>query len=237
MFDENKRSDFIKKIMLLTRSNRHIVLFGNSGSGKSQFVTSMKEVVTIPQRNLTTKKVRLNVEDFPLKFIDTPGHNESIHIRRAEVQNIIKDGAEGIINLVSFGFEETPNADRSVAYDDQDQIKQDFLEQNRKQEIERLAEWLPQVNPDNTKWIINLVNKSDIWWDEHTLVHDYYTKGAYRQSFNGIDKFIPVITIPYCAIIRPFFKVKTSGKFGEEEKQSLHNYFVSTLLNLLNKNN
>lgn len=234
ILDENERSRFEKQILLLIRYNRRIVVFGNSGSGKSQLANSMKKSLDIPNRNTTTLKRRINVEDFPIKLIDTPGHPESHTFRKDEVENIIKNGVEGIINVVSFGYDEIPDANREVAFD-KGNIRLEFLQRNRNMEIERLNEWINWVRPTNTKWIITLVNKADLWWDNYKEVSDYYKESEYAKRLSAISNFIPVLNLPHCSIIRPFFGVKTSAIFGDEEKEHLQALFISNLLNLLNK--
>lgn len=235
LLDDEKRSELIKKLKLLFRKKRQIILFGNSGAGKSQFVYSLKQSILIPDRNLSTNRVKLDFDEFPVKFIDTPGHSESKSFRRKEVEEIIKNGVEGIINIVSYGYEETPNADKSIAFDENGVLKEDFLEANRANEIKRLNEWLPWVTPENVNWIITLITKSDIWWANRKEVHDYYNSPTYTKEFEALGKFVPMVTLPYCSIIKPYFRVRTSGVFGEEEKVKLYANLNRTLLNLLGK--
>ena len=45
IIDDDKRNALIKKFKLLIRSNRKIVIFGISGTGKSQFLNSLKKHV------------------------------------------------------------------------------------------------------------------------------------------------------------------------------------------------
>lgn len=237
LIDGEKRNELIRRLKVLVRKNKNIVLFGNSGAGKSQFVQSLKQSIIIPDRNLSTNNFRINLEDFPAKFIDTPGHSESVTFRRRELEEIIKHGAEGIINILSYGYEETPNADRRIAFDENGQLKSEFIIANRENEIRRLNEWLPFVSPNNVNWIINLVTKADIWWDRRNEVYDYYNSEVYTENFKALGKFVPTITLPYCSIVKPYFKVRNSGVFGEEEKAILQANLNKTLLNLLGKVN
>jgi energy-coupling factor transporter ATP-binding protein EcfA2 len=232
--DEQKRKSLIDKLLLLIRQKKIIILFGNSGSGKSQFINSIRKVVEIPDRTLATYSINKNIESFPLKIIDTPGHAESSLFRKEEVSKIINGSIEGVINVVSYGYDESPDASRNIAYDLNENIKQEYLQNNRVMEIARLSEWVSWITPSNIKWIINLVNKADLWWDDYQNVENYYKNSEYSEKFNSIKNYVHVINVPYCSIIRPFFGVRTSGHFGEEEKYALYNNLWLTLFNLIN---
>jgi len=60
------------------------------------------------------------------------------------------------------------------------------LKLNRKAEIERLAEWLPLIHPNDIGWIINLVNKADLWWDKLEDVQKYYHHEEYSEAFKKL---------------------------------------------------
>ena len=108
--DEKKREDLLTKISLLINRKRKIVVFGNSGCGKSQFINSLKDSVKIPTKTNTPEKIRFALEKFPIKLIDTPGDLAAKPFRIREIHRIINDGVEGIINVVSYGFQETIGA-------------------------------------------------------------------------------------------------------------------------------
>jgi signal recognition particle receptor subunit beta len=231
--DINKFAELGQQLFSLFKARKKIYIFGNSGSGKSQFVQAMQNSITIPNRNLTTERTKLDFKGFPMQLVDTPGHSESSQLRKSEIKNVIKGNVEGIIQFVNYGYDETPDADRNIAFDLQGNIKAEFLNYNREQEIHRLQEWSYQVDPQAIKWIIILINKADIWWEKRDIVKAYYNSDNYRKALAGLDASVPVITIPYCGIIRPFFKVKTSGFFGEEDKAKLHNDLINNLVNLI----
>lgn len=141
---------------------------------------------------------------------------------------------------MSYGYEENPDVKISDIIHTTGDIKESFLEANRTAEIERLAEWLTNLEPNkDLKWIINLVNKADLWWDKADDVNEYYEKGDYKIAFNSINaisQYTSVLTIPYCSIIKPYFDISTSGRFGENHKQGLHNNLINTLFGLLENN-
>lgn len=233
IIDDDKRAALIKKIKLLIRSNRKIVVFGISGAGKSQFINSLKRNLQIAERTLSTEKIAHEIEDFPIIFIDTPGHSERSTFRKKEVTDILRNGVEGIINVVSYGYEENLESETANIFQPNGAVKESFLNQNRKAEIERLSEWLPLIQPNDIRWMINLVTKADIWWENLAEANQYYEKGDYSEAFKSISNYTHVLTVPYCSIIKPYYGVKTSGAFGEIEKAQMYNYLVHLLLNLL----
>lgn len=236
IFDDKKRAELLKKLLLLVRKKRKIVVFGLSGAGKSQFINSLKKNLTIAERTDATNKIRFDLVDFPIQFIDTPGQAGRQYPRKQELTEILKNGVEGIINVVSFGYEENPEFTLSDIFTPTKEIKDSFLKLNRKAEVERLAEWLPHIHPNNIKWIINLVNKADLWWDKNEEVNKHYLCDEYKQAFNQIDNYSNVITLPYCSIIKPYYDTKTSGLYGELHKEIMYNHFLSQLHILLKAN-
>lgn len=237
IIDDKKRNNLVRKLKLLIRNNRKIVVFGISGAGKSQFINSLKKHLEIPARTLTSDKIKHAIEDFPIVFIDTPGHSERSFQRNKEVTAIIKNGCEGIINVVSNGYEENPNVDLENIFDGNGAVKESFLKLNRKAEVERLAEWLPLIHPENVDWIINLVNKADIWWDKFNDVNTHYANGDYCSAFKSIDSHTHVLTLPYCSIIKPYYDRISLGLFGEIQKEQMQNNLIHQLLNLLKDEN
>jgi hypothetical protein len=233
IIDDSKRSELIKKFNLMWRSNRKIVVFGISGAGKSQFINSLRKSLFIPERTLLTNKVKFEVEDFPLVFFDTPGHEERKFERKKETLNILKNGVEGIINVVSYGYEENPESELEKIFSVNGDVKESFLNQNRSLEIARLSEWLNDIQPADTKWIINLVNKADLWWDSFDEVNKHYEKGEYFNSFKSIDNYLSLTSLPYCSIIKPYFDRTTSGRFGDIQKEIMQQKLIHTLTVLL----
>jgi hypothetical protein len=235
IIDERKRESIIRKMNLLLRDKRKIVVFGISGAGKSQFLNSLGKKLNIPERTLTNEKIRYDLDKFPIQFIDTPGHNERPLERKKIIKRILKDKVEGIINVVSFGYEENQTSNIENILTPEKLVKESFLKQNKASEIERLSEWLSLISPSDINWIINLVNKADIWWNIKDNVGNYYANGEYFSAFNSIACYSTVLTIPYCSIIKPFYNTRNSGLFGEIEKEKLIDFLLNQLLNLINE--
>uniref|UniRef100_UPI00404AB8A1 GTPase domain-containing protein n=1 Tax=Gelidibacter sp. TaxID=2018083 RepID=UPI00404AB8A1 len=233
ILDKRKRNSLLKKLKLLVNKNKKIVIFGISGTGKSQFISNLKRNMIIAERTESTDRVRFDLDDIPILFVDTPGQNARFFSRQKELESILKNGVEGIINVVSYGYEENLDFKPTDVFNGNEKVKESYLKLNRKAEIDRLKEWLPLIQPNHIKWILNLVNKVDLWYDKIDDVNDHYINGEFHKEFESIEKYTNFITIPYCSIIKPFYHTRTSGRFGEVEKERIHNYFLSQLHKLL----
>ena len=227
---------------LSMKKKETLVVFGISGSGKTQFINSFKNLLENKgdfwssfDRTRASKGHNIPFDEFPLHFVDTPGHSGNGLDRQNEIRNIIASGVEGIINVVSYGYEENPEIDPTTLIDHSTgEIKPAFITNNRISEKERLKEWLPLIQPNkDLKWIINLVNKADLWWPEVNEVTDYYVNLDYGETFDGIRAYTRVVCLPYCSIIKPYFGTKTSGIFGDKEKHALNRALLNELLSLL----
>jgi hypothetical protein len=235
VFNETQRKKLSKKFKLLLRKKRKIIIYGISGTGKSQFIECLKNSIDIPNRTVTTDKFRYNLDDFPIIFLDTPGHKTRDEERKKALIEIINGKVIGIVNIVSYGYVENLKADIDIdsVFDASGNVKESSLKQNRTLEIERLSEWLNFVNSNSVKWVLNIVNKADLWWDKQNEVNDYYDSGDFNTAFKSINNQINLVNLPYCALIKPYYNNKTSGRFGDIDKHNLHSYLIHQILNLL----
>lgn len=233
---ESNRNFFQKIYYSLFRKKRKILILGASGSGKSQFIESLKNskgLVVVP-RTHESESMKIDFFDYPIEVRDTPGHESKKELRLIELDRLILQPVEGIINVVSYGFSEAPEAGRNIAIKNKI-LDKDFIIKNREYEIEQINEWVNRVRPNrNVKWIITLVTKADLWWENYEEVNEHYTNGSYGKKINGLN--IPMYTLPYCSIIKPFFKIQEKNTFGEVEKDALKNVFFKTVINILKNN-
>jgi energy-coupling factor transporter ATP-binding protein EcfA2 len=233
MDNSNKYKDYL--LRNFWRRNRKILIMGPSGCGKSQFLGSLLSTEPpIPERTQGVEYYNIPFLSYPLNFIDTPGQVTKDFLRKDELDKFHNgSGFDGLINICSYGYLESPDAGRKTAVPN-NTISEKFLSENRTLELNFVNEWLTEIRPNkNIKWIINLVTKADIWWDNYDFVMDYYINGAYFKKLNSINGHVPIYTFAYCSIIKPFFETERSKTFGEIEKRTLKNQLVYELTNRL----
>lgn len=234
-----KQANLLDKLTVLLRRKRKILILGASGVGKTQLVRSLKDnvVKSIPasERTRFTEKTKVVLDNLPFLFIDTPGHIPYKRTRQKAIQNAIKDGVSGILNVVCYGYHEGV-ARATDAINESGRVKPVYLEDRRSVELGLISEWAPWVDKDVADWVITVVAKADLWWPhENDSIYPYYTSGAYRDALGEVPIHIPHVVVPYCSVIELFYGFQISGNLGNSEKQNMQNYFLNTLISAVNK--
>jgi len=207
--------------------------------GKTQLVRSLEKdmVKSIPtlERTRFTEKTKVIVDNLPFLFIDTPGHILYKTTRMKAIQSAIKSRVSGILNVVCYGYHEgIPRA--ADAIDKTGIAKPEYLEKQRKFEIDYLLEWIQWVDKDVADWVITVVTKADLWWpDEDQRIQDYYESGPYYEALGNLPVSVQHVVLPYCSVIEPFYGHRVSGRLGNKDKQNLHDYFLQTLLSAVGR--
>lgn len=177
----------VKAIKVLLKKKKRILILGCSGVGKTQFIETIHGLDTYikaarisrEDRTLAVDSSRILLDDFALLISDTPGENLKDTMRKAEIANLIKNNGEGIINVVSYGYHERPVSNMNEVASGEG-FNLNYIEECRKKEISQLSEWVPLIPISNVKWIITLVTKADVWWNEGVInIENYYKKGDY----------------------------------------------------------
>jgi energy-coupling factor transporter ATP-binding protein EcfA2 len=235
LLDPKERNKIISFINYLIKENRVILLFGTSGSGKTQFIKSLNNSVEQALRTHKTKRHKIPIKNMPLKFIDTPGHTEYVNQRRKEIDKIINKGVEGIINIVSYGYNDQEELSDFKVFDVNGKLSQGYLSDNRHKDIMQLKEWLPRISNKNVKWIVNLITKADIWWDDLPNAEHYYTKGDYGKQFKRHKENMTIINMPYCSTLKSFRGRINSTKFGDPQRVAIKEHFLEEFFALMEK--
>ncbi|HNI44808.1 MAG TPA: 50S ribosome-binding GTPase, partial [Chitinophagales bacterium] len=233
----------------------NILVVGSSGVGKTQFIQVLRNdsATTNPLRTTKPEKHTTEIEKIKLVLTDTPGHEHYETILQGTIAanvtpNMIKDNIfwehplAGIINVVAYGYPEEPNINAKHlllqgSFDEQLQkVNIGFLERNRNMELEHLNYWLPTIAENSSKvpWIINLINKADIWWDDENDVRQYYDT-IFSEPFKHLRKDIEIMNIYFCNKVQPYYNKQRSSMFGEQEKLHLQENFKNKLVSLLSK--
>lgn len=151
-------------------------------------------------------------------------------------KELFKVKGEGIINIVSYGYHEGPVKNIREVFDEDNTPKTEYINACRKKEIEQLNEWISWVSPNMINWVITIVSKADVWWEDNwDDVKKYYEEDEYGSKMSTlVNKGVKHIILPYSSIIEPFYEIKRAQGFGETLKNNFNDRFLKELSNLLN---
>ncbi len=208
------------------RSPIGIVIFGESGVGKTQFLnTILNNGIISETRTMDIDRKTLYLPNGRrLKFYDTPGHKSLKTARDTIKRDFHKKKIMGIINIVDYGYSSVPNQERDSVFNvDSHEVKAKFLEDNRKRQLNQIAEWQDLINAqNNVKWCLTLVNKADIWYSNREEVLGYYTDGEYADALKGMERCCNIVAFPFCSIISPFMGEPMLLTMSEKDKMLMH---------------
>lgn len=226
VYEIAKKEGAVRRAVNFFKKRRKILVLGASGAGKTQFVKSLAARISaeIPRENRTQKPVQYlyEVSQTPYAFVDTPGESAHSHQRHPEIVKAMKGQYDGIINVVSYGYHEG-DRDPSDAVGKDNLVKPDFLAARRTEEIALLQEWTGLVGTAGTgSWMLTVITKADLWWNERDIVRKHYQSGEYRNALTLVNHLNPMIC-SYCSLQQAFFnKAPMSGLFGTSEFQKLY---------------
>lgn len=181
-----------------------IAVYGYSGSGKSSFLHALK-YKGAPYLGGSTRHIEAVTLKLPhgrrVTFYDCPGQELSDTYRRQVKTKIIKGKIDAIINVVCYGYNETESSELNT-FDNEGNIREDYLGEMRKRELEQLDEWHQDINSKcNLKWMLTLVNKADIWWHKNQEVMKYYRgkESDYGKRIHELKRLFPLHATHYCS--------------------------------------
>jgi hypothetical protein len=183
----------------LKRGKIKFLVVGAGGTGKSTLGAHMQRDDPFESVNyiesLTTEKYELPNVPFN-EIIVPPG--QGLDGRRMEQQphlNKLATGdIDGVINVASWGchsMRELAMKDHKVYVDgmSKEDFLQAYLAHNRDVEVARLKELLPYLQGSKGNlWMITLVTKQDLWWNDRSQVGEFYKAGGYNDLVVEITK-------------------------------------------------
>jgi hypothetical protein len=104
-------------------------------------------------------------------------------------------------------------------------------------EIEALREWNQLLSAGVLDpWLITVVTKADLWWEQHTAVKGYYESGPYHAALSTAQSMRPSVCF-YSSIRHLFYgKAPVSGYFDDEERLRLRANFFRVLFEAIESN-
>ena len=212
-----------------------VVVYGESGVGKTQFVktiTESHEYVKIRTRDISRGHMLCLSNGRRVEFIDTPGQS-SYKQKRNELKSLFKSGnIQGVVNLVAYGYLSKPETRESDVFKvGTNDVKAKFLRDNQESELEQAKELIQLIaGSKNVKWILHVINKADLWYGKEQEVTEYYELHEYRN--NVID---PLSVnrkwklLPFCSMMTTFVKRSLPHAIDEETKDNLHKTLMNDL--------
>ena len=213
-----------------------VLLLGVSGSGKTQFLNSFLGIPMLEDNRTYVPQNKFYI--FPngrkIQFVDLPGHVTLTSTRQKYVDEITNNKITGIINVVNYGYNDAEENEADVFKAGENEIKDAYLKDNRKNELTQLNEWLTRIHVESKpKWLITIVNKADIWYDKKDEVTAYYENGEYGNAFIEVKRVVPHYIFLYCSVINPFGGRPMTIIMNERTKNELQKNLKESLLRLI----
>jgi energy-coupling factor transporter ATP-binding protein EcfA2 len=182
----------------LTHGRLQVAIFGPGGTGKStlgEFLAGNLDLASSSGKY----KQSINVERYALKgdlvckLIVPPGQHRRALTTWPDLYRSLANGKSGgVINVVSWGHHSFAESSlEETKYFEAGMTKSDFLnkylEATRQRELEIIRDLTPRLLDAKQRiWMITLVTKQDLWWNERSKVEDFYTKGQYNEFIERI---------------------------------------------------
>lgn len=203
----------------------NVLIVGESGSGKSQFLSTVQKRTEFSDSRtiISHKSTFVLPNGRRVDFYDTPGHQTLKQERIKTINEISRKKFSGIVNVVCCGYQAVEGAKVTEAFRG-DEVKEDFLKENRARELKQLQEWMPHVDKNsNIEWVLTIVNKADIWWGDNINALSLYADNSqYDNELRTLTKVAHVVIVPYCSVIAPFMGKPMKLLFGEKDKYALY---------------
>ena len=219
---------------------RVVVVYGESGVGKSQFLhTILNNGVISEERTNDKTKMRLELADgHKIDFVDTPGHMSLQVVRKTLNKEFAKGKIYGVINVVDYGYMSTPTLKNDDVFRaGTNEVKQEFLRDNRKREIKQIEEWVDLIDKESdVRWFMTVINKADVWYDDFEEVTNYYESGDYYEEIKALNHCCRIVCYPFCSIMTPYCGKPMLLSMSEKDKRRMHKSLYDELLRLTFEN-
>ncbi len=199
------RQSVVRAFNHIKRGHIGIMTFGTGGTGKTTLGHLFTQGFT-NQNKVPTYDRSINIEEFKMPgdlvctMYTAPGqerHQEEENASEGSnwsklYQRIARSKSVGIINVVSFGYHSIRTLDYTETniYKEgmsQEEFLQLHLEKRKLKEVEALSEIVPHVSAAPGKvWMMTVVTKQDLWWNERIDVERFYRQGAYHKEIEKI---------------------------------------------------
>lgn len=240
LFEKAEKSGWLDNLVDVFRRKHKILVLGLTGTGKTNFLISLTETtpqaINLMSRTRFMQKHKIRIQKNPFVFVDTPGEKGKEDERRKAIKEAMRDGVKGVINVVSFGYHEARQHEKKNVFNRDGSVKEKFLKDRRREEIDFLQEWTPLLgDADISGWLITLVTKADLWWGQREEVLKHYSSGQYFNKL-GDGKNLSPMVLEYCSVIHKFYNQgKLSGDFDDADRTQTKSNLLLTLMEAIGK--
>ena len=237
LFELAEKQGIIDKLEIAFKRKPRVLLLGQTGTGKSNFLQSLSVERAEPisravRTQYPNRKVLTLQKKRAFRFVDTPGDTDYKDVRIQEIRESLsaKGGISGVINIVSYGYHEY-HVVRGEVFKPDGSIDPDYLQKHRQIELDQLDEWTPLLgSPITIGWLITIVTKADLWWDQRKDVLKYYQKGAYKTRLAQATSLNQRVLMYSSHTSKFYGEAPHSGYFDDEDRTKLKQQFVEALL-------
>jgi energy-coupling factor transporter ATP-binding protein EcfA2 len=236
-----QKEGWLDRLIDWFKKKHQVLVLGTTGTGKTNFIKSLSDLMpeAIDRMNRTQhlkdNSIKINQELFVFK--DTPGQVGHSPIRMDAYRDAQKEGIEGIINVVSYGYHEGKGPTDEV-FDQNGNVKPEFLAGRRTVELEAIREWGIQLGTGPSSvanWIMTVATKADLWWSNKDAVLGYYESGEYQRLLTSFHAGHSSV-LPYCSVVHRFYNIGSiSGEFDAAERNKLREHLLHELFSAIGK--
>lgn len=231
-----QKQSWLKRAVTFAKRPNYVLVLGSTGVGKSQFIESLTSATSPaidrmdrtqydPEQTVILAKKKLTITD-------TPGQAAHQGIRTRAILRRMSKKSVGIVNVVAWGYHEYRTGS-DEALDVTGHVASEWLDDHRAVEIAALQEWA--LAAGNVKWVLTVVNKADLWWDERETAVSHYENGPYGQALvaNGARN---LQVLEYSATRHPFYgRAPMSGTFSEDDRRDRQQAVLRALILSINE--
>lgn len=193
-------SDLFYKVRnRIWKSTSNVLVFGPSGVGKSTFGRIVSDTF-LPESHATYRG-SANKEEYQIDLktntvlLVPPGQEERRDFRWKELFDNLRSGNSiGIVNVVAYGyhsFRDLQFSDLSV-YEEGMSVEDTmhaYTTFRRKKELDALKYLKTRIqDAKGDIWMMTLIAKQDLWWEDRTTVVDAYESGPYNEVIREIER-------------------------------------------------
>lgn len=238
LFEYARKQGWLARVTDIFKTQHKILVLGSTGVGKTNLLQSLVEAVpqAISHMNRTefAQQHKIRLRDNPFIFVDTPGQLLHVSRRREAILEALGGGITGILNVVAYGYHEY-RTDAGTALTPSGRVRNEFLAKHRQIELEALAEWAPLLFPSDIRWMITVVSKADLWWNQKEAVYEHYTTGQYQSLLGELVTLAPSV-LEYCSVLHKFYGLgPLAGTFDEGDRNRTRLKLVTALLEAVGK--